>query len=327
MKKIFLVLAFGFFTFFASAQDVHLSQYYTSDLSLNPAMTGHSLGDFKATLNYRNQWSQVGGPILTNFLSVEKKIHLLKDEIGIGLIVMDDRVSSVNYGINKFMLSGAYVKEIHGHRLSWGVQAGLVSYKSGLTSGTFPDQWNYSQGLFDPEDMVNGEAGIDGNSSYLDVNSGVYWSKKFGRVTPTVGYSAFHLTRPNQAVIANGVSLPFRSAFHSEASVKFGTLEFHPHVMYLATSKASNVLYGLNAIKSIGEHYRVLLGAESRYKDAAIAIFGIGIKEWDLGVSYDFNFSGLSETISQKTAFEISLTYTHPDKKYPTDFTVPCGIF
>ncbi len=324
MKNIILFLVAFSFSAYVHAQDVHLSQYYTSDLSLNPALTGHTKGDFKAVLNYRNQWSQINGPILTNFVSIEKKFHRFKDEVGVGLIIMDDRVKAVGYGINKFMLSTSYVKEYYGHRIGFGIQGGFISYTSGLTSGSFPLQWDYSAGIFD-ESLSTGETS-DGSSSYLDINSGIYWTKKIGRLTPTVGYSAFHLNHPNQAVISNGVSLPFRSVIHSQVEISLNTVVLHPHIVYMATSKAKNPIYGINAVKQLGD-YRALLGIETRHKDAMIAIFGIGYKEWDLGFSYDFNTSGLSETISQKSAFEISLIYVHPDKKHAKEFTVPCGIF
>lgn len=324
MKKL-LVLFCSFFVLAASAQDVHLSQYYTSALSLNPGLTGHMNGDMKVTLNHRNQWAQVGAPIQTSFFAGEFKFHRFKDEIGVGLIIMDDRVSSAGYAINKLLISMAYRKEFHGHRFGFGIQGGLTSYQSGISSGYYPGQWDYALGEFN-DDLSTGESSIDGNSSYLDLNAGFFWTKKFNKIRPTLGYSAFHVNQPDQAVVGDGFSLPFRSAVHGTVDFILPQFILRPHIMYLSTSKVQNTLVGLNVIKPIGVDYRVLLGAETRLKDAYVGIIGLGYKEWDLGFSYDINSSNLSE-FSQKTAFEISLIYVHPDKKYPDEFTVPCGVF
>ena len=38
------------------AQDIHLSQFYTQDHLLNPARVGDHTGDYRISVNYRNQW-------------------------------------------------------------------------------------------------------------------------------------------------------------------------------------------------------------------------------------------------------------------------------
>ena len=58
MKKILLgVGAAMMLTTTALAQDPHFTQYFTSPLTLNPALTGLVQGDLRFAANYRQQWA------------------------------------------------------------------------------------------------------------------------------------------------------------------------------------------------------------------------------------------------------------------------------
>ncbi len=61
------------------AQDIHFSQYNQAPLALNPALTGLNACDWRATLNYRNQWASVTIPYVTYAASLD--LPLIK-EIG-----------------------------------------------------------------------------------------------------------------------------------------------------------------------------------------------------------------------------------------------------
>ena len=57
MKKIQLaVLMTVFSATIALAQDRHFSQFYSSPLTLNPALTGAFDGKYRVGTNYRDQW-------------------------------------------------------------------------------------------------------------------------------------------------------------------------------------------------------------------------------------------------------------------------------
>ena len=44
------------------AQDIHFSQYFSTPLTINPSYTGSFVGDYRAGLNYRQQWGSVTVP-------------------------------------------------------------------------------------------------------------------------------------------------------------------------------------------------------------------------------------------------------------------------
>ena len=61
------------------AQDIHFSQYYTSPLTLNPALTANINGMFRASFNYRNQCLVISGqPGLLIRNGICRLCHLLK---------------------------------------------------------------------------------------------------------------------------------------------------------------------------------------------------------------------------------------------------------
>ena len=59
MKKIVLLLLIGFSLLKTTAQDPNFSQFYSSPLTLNPALTGKFNGVLRATGTYRNQWPEI----------------------------------------------------------------------------------------------------------------------------------------------------------------------------------------------------------------------------------------------------------------------------
>ena len=50
------------------AQDFHFSQYHSSPLQLNPALTGLINGTYRMNINYRDQWNKLDG---NNFKTVK----------------------------------------------------------------------------------------------------------------------------------------------------------------------------------------------------------------------------------------------------------------
>src|ERR1700756_906529 len=77
-------------------QDVHFTQYFTSPLTLNPAMTGLVSEDLRFAANYRNQWSSVSAnPYITGTVSYDMAMLKGKlpegDALGIGILGLYDK--------------------------------------------------------------------------------------------------------------------------------------------------------------------------------------------------------------------------------------------
>ena len=312
-------------------QDIHLSQYYTSNLSFNPGRTGDYHGDLKASWNYRNQWKQVNQPIETNMASIEKKINLNKDALGVGLLFINDRSGNIGLTTNKIMASFAYEHDLKGNLFRAGIQAGYVQNSNNLNNQLFPNQWDYKQGDFDTE-IFNEEKGLTNSYSNLDLNAGFTWSKQFQKIRPTIGYSLLHINKPKNKFTENNNDA-FNHLIDVKANYKLNTkTTIIPKALYMLSAKAENILISSHVQYAIANDLKPLLGLGVRTSringDAYIIYLGIQYKQFDLGLSTDRVFSSLNdgEGFNQKSSFEISLSYTTPSF-VPESITIPCDRY
>lgn len=335
MKKfLILVFLFGWFSTRINAQDVHLSQFYTAQLNLNPALGGMYEGEYRIACNYRNQWREINKPIATAMAAFDKKFFFYSDEIDAGILFINDQFSGFNQKTNKIILSGSYKKMLSGHELSGGLQMGMTFRSTDLSLQTFPNQWVYETGEFDPN-VNNGENTIGDSQSFFDMNFGLAWSKRFGNIKPTAGFSLFHINRPKDTYFDDKVeSLRLRKVFHAEADYRIKPkFSIEPKLLYMWTTKVQDLVFGSNfkyhlgkePIKNIyaGVLYRAGFG---RNRDAAFPVIGMNYKQFDIGLSYDINVSSLSYYSDRKTTFEISVTYTAPLFS-PENLSIPCDRY
>jgi len=330
MKYIYTFLLLGVFCVNAIAQDIHLTQYYTSNLSLNPAYTGNFDGDIKVGLNSRTQWAQVSPSIKTNMVSIEKKFLKRPNEFGLGAIIINDQVSSYFLHTNKILLSGSYQKNFNGHLIRFGLQSGIVMKNINTNEQTFPSQWDYQLGTFDPS-ASNNEASLKNSWSYLDVNAGVAWTHLFGKVKLTGGYALFNLNKPIEGSGSFTRAVPFRHVFNASAVYYMSpTINLLPHLLYMNSVTATDFIIGVNANKKVTEHLGFLVGGGYRgsttNSDAAMVVAGINYNRFAFGFSWDFNVSSLSQNASNKSAWEISLTYITPSRA-ANKLTLPCDRY
>jgi len=101
------------------------AQYLNNPLVINPAYTGFNK-EFNASVSYRKQWAGFdGSPTTMNFTAHSS---LFDNKMGVGLIVVNDQI-----GENKNLLAMgtySYKIEFDKMRLSFGLQAGIASYRS-----------------------------------------------------------------------------------------------------------------------------------------------------------------------------------------------------
>lgn len=316
------------------AQDIHLTQFYTNQQNLNPSMVGMYEGAYRAVGNYRHQWPEINKPITTGMIAFDKKFFFFKDEIDAGIFIANDNYSPFALNTFKIYLTGAYEKIIRGHEVRAGIQMGAVVKSTDLSSQTFPQQWVYQDGVFDPS-VYNGEDNIKATQAYFDMNLGFAWSHDFKKFKPTVGFSIFHVTRPKDTYFtAQAERLRTRQSAHILVDVPINkTFSAEPQFLYMWTTKVSDMVLGGNVKyhfhKSMLKHiYLGVLyrGGFGRNSDAVAPVVGGRIKNFDVGLSYDLNVSKLSAQSSQKTTFEISIVYTAP-LFTPKNIAIPCDRY
>src|SRR5688500_11248782 len=139
LKKIFFTTALAtvFFAVCEAQQYPVFSQYYFNELVINPGYAGSHV-QLSATAMYRNQWVNFpGAPKTFNFST---HTALLKNKIGVGLMVNHDEIGS--YKNNHIYASYAYKIHFHDATLAMGLQAGI-----NLLGANFNDL-----DLLDPDD-------------------------------------------------------------------------------------------------------------------------------------------------------------------------------
>ena len=334
MRKLALLISTLFLVSTGSAQDIHLTQFYTNQENLNPAMVGMYEGAYRAVGNYRHQWPEINRAITTGMVGFDKKFFFFKDEIDAGILIANDNYSGFALNTTKIFLTAAYKKVFKGHEVRAGIQLGAVIKSTDLSSQTFPDQWAYQDGIFDPT-IYNGEDNLQGNQAFFDMNLGAAWSYKFKKFTPTVGFSVFHITRPKDTYFTTETErLRTRQSVQVLVDVPINeSFSVEPKFMYMWTTRVSDMMFGGNVkyhiknamIKNVymGILYR---GGFGRNSDAVAPVAGFHISNFDIGLSYDLNVSQLSAQSNQKTTFELSIIYTAPIF-LPKSLAIPCDRY
>ncbi len=321
-----LLLCLGLsFGWTSHAQDIHFSQFHLSPLTTNPALTGAYEGTFRIGGIYRDQW----GSILENQFQTPS-VYLdapvfrgfgKNDWVGAGVMVLNDRAGSAALTNLTAMLSLSYQLGLGKKAntfLSLGVQGGLVQKRIDQSKLTFKDQFN--DGVFIGGSSADLANLTETNVSYPDIQIGgminSYITSKFNVY---LGVSAFHLTSPEDAFLltnelatrllvnggmnidlSNRVTLSPRVLFQTQSAAR----ELQPHLM---------LGYHLNTERTITFN----IGGGYRIADAAIAMLGLDIKGFKVGVAYDFNVSDLSSSTNSRGGWELAASYTAKVYKNP----------
>jgi len=303
------------------AQDIHFSQFFAAPLLVNPANTGMSGKDIRIANIYRNQWAKVGIPYETFITSVDKNLNISGHSFGIGGLILHDQSSSFNLLADEFMLSFSYSEIINNQQFTFGLQPGFVFKSFNLEGLTFNSQFNQLSQFFDAT-MPNLENDLDDRLRYLDINAGIFWRTVINKIIPSAGISVSHLNMPVQrfSTSPTGKRLPMKLNFCGEVLIPINTkIDLKPDLLYSYTPGASEFLLGslgdfyiLQSNIPVSKLYAVMMLRLNpvRNIDAFILGGGAELKQFNLGLTYDFNISPLHKVTNFNGAFEVSLIYT-----------------
>ncbi len=321
LKKIVLVLLVVFSTASTKAQDIHFSQFYASPLTLNPALTGINDCNYRASINYRNQWHSITVPTTFTTFAAAFDINSLAarniktGNLSAGLVIFSDKAGDGDLSNTSVLASAGYrysFDEAKKYSLSVGLQTGYVHKGFNIELLDFEDEFNGTNftGIATNENFPKTGLG------YLDMNAGLLF---VGNVSPKInvyaGAAAFHLIQPKESFLNNANSkLNMRTVAHAGAKVKFNEKwSIVPSVLYMGQSKATEINFGTNLgyhISNANMESDIYFGGYYRLGDAVNLMVGGEFNSVRLGLSYDINISGLSSATNNKGGFELSLSYT-----------------
>lgn len=213
MRKI-LIIALVLYAHLVSAQDPKFSQYFASPLTLNPALTGYFDGNYRVALNMRQQWANVGEPYNTYSLSGELKLqdeYYYNDIFSIGLSGLYDE--SFNKVLKSYTYSAgfSYYKFLdpnHNVKIGLAPQVAYVSKSLNFDALTVASQFqngSFNMSLPNYLDLKNDKL------TYFDFNVGANLGLSLNKISASIGYAAYHLTRPQQSLFNDlRIRLPLR---------------------------------------------------------------------------------------------------------------------
>ncbi|MBK6930804.1 MAG: PorP/SprF family type IX secretion system membrane protein [Saprospirales bacterium] len=190
------------------AQDIHFTQYYMSPMTLNPAMTGRFEGTARIGGIYRDQWSSVlNDPYRTPSAWVDAPIirgFRKRDWIGVGFMLYQDKAGSaaLSHGAAKLGATYHLALDKNGSAvLSVGGHYGGEQRKIDINRLQFGDGFNPSGDYIQTQSMDNGR--VLGNAKYKDIDLGVVFSSRLNKKMDfNIGFSMFHITRPNYSLLS-----------------------------------------------------------------------------------------------------------------------------
>ena len=326
MKRIFyIVFSLGILVNL-NAQDAAFSQYYSSELYLNPAMAGEEQY-LTFSSNYRQQWKSIVLPYTTSQFSLVVPYYdntvAQRHKGGFGLSIYNDRAGQSNFRTTGINLTGAYNVPLtldYSQNLSFGLQAGLVQKSIDYTDLEWGEQFDPFLGF---DASINPtETNLGNSTMYPDFSAGIMYyynyqqDYKQRKISGFVGGSVYHLNTPNESFVPGaGSTLPRLFKAHGGLTVPVGDkMSIAPNLLYMNQHRNDHVNLGLylsyqvfGSTNNILEEAEVILGTWYRLEDSFIFSVGMHQKAWTLGFSYDYNNSSLRHETRGQGAYEVSL--------------------
>jgi len=332
------MFTFGFLlsAFQLYAQDIHFSQLERSPLNLNPAEIGNFQADHRIIANYRSQWASVTVPYKTfsaSYDNLQKSPFKIPGNIGLGLLINSDVAGDGDFGTLQIKLSGAY------HYLylldsnldiSAGVNVAYNQHSINFNQLYFDNQYNGS--YFDPNMQTNenfsGEA-----MKFIDFSIGFKTSYRIRNDLPIhFGLAFNHLNRPSQSFYGSKINT-LDAKYNLYLALEYPLTKYWtiiPSTFYYNQASYDEFFYGLMLEKELNHisFRKINFGIVNRSSDAVVFRFGFIYEAFDVGLSYDYNYSSLRIASGGVGAFEISIIYLlHNPTKYKRMYNRQCPVF
>ncbi|MEP7277822.1 MAG: PorP/SprF family type IX secretion system membrane protein [Bacteroidota bacterium] len=304
------------------AQDPHFSQFFSSPLTLNPALTGKFDGVFRAAGNYRDQWPSISKAFITSTLSLDAPLLTNRinpnDVWGIGLMAMTDRTANGILNSNYISFSTSYHKGLDEdgyHQLGFGFQGSYASKRLDGSQLKFENELALDGTWTLPSNEL-----VDGrnvNINYFDFNAGIlYNGSTDGTNNFYLGVSMYHINRPKESFFGSGYySVNPRLTVHSGGYFRVGqTTTLHLTALFSQQAAATEAVIG-GAVAfdlSNGDEETptsFYAGSWLRFNDAIIPYVGLEWNDFRLGMTYDVNYSSLKVGSQNRGGIEVSLIY------------------
>jgi type IX secretion system PorP/SprF family membrane protein len=314
----------------AAQTDPHFTQHYTYPMYINPAMTGGSDGDYRASAIRRGQWGSITNPFSTTGLSFDTRtsknialgINLQNQSAGDGGFNYFNAAASVAY-------TGVKFGQDNGRRMVFAMQFGVLNRHVDQTKFKWGEQWNPITGY--NSNNPGSETFAKTSATTFDAGAGVLYYDTYADKKANVfaGFSAYHLNKPKDPIISSQSTelntIPMRYVIHGGVSIKISDrARIIPHGLFMQQGTATEKMIGTYLQLNVNEETDVMVGAYYRFKDAFAPYIGFDYKNFVVGISYDANASKLGAMATRVNSFEISLSFIKRSKTNTIVDFIPC---
>ena len=332
LKVLVLVRTLVFLTMISNVfgQDPSFSQFYTSPLHLNPALTGNS-ESAKLALNYRNQWPSINQAYVTYAASYDQFFPYINS--GFGFSVLADDAGRGLYKTTVVQGSYSYSVRFDGNlQMRLGLAAGWINSRIDWAKLVFSDQLDPEYGAISPGGLPYPSDEIPpetGNSvSVLDASAGlVFFNDKFygGLALKHLNSPQFSFLQVNEG-LASG--LPLSLTIHGGSEIDLIKRSGKPDVF--VSPNFQFIKQGRFSQLNIGTIFRYyLFGTGAWYRHSSsnpdALIFTVeGRKEkYRIAYSYDITLSKLSNSGgAHEISFVISFESEPKESRYNDCFNL-----
>jgi len=275
----------------ASAQDPEFSQFYASPIYTNPALagTGQCNGGGRVVMNYRNQWPDLPGTLVTSAFSWDQQF----EKIG-GAFALTAMHDVAGEGLLTTSTFGAvYAKRIDLNKkvsLQWGIEGQYRQRSLDFSKLRFADQIVATRGF-----VINTqEQFIDAPIVAPNVNTGLVVFTDWAYA----GVAVHNLIEPRQSFYGGDAVLPRRYTVHAGTQIALDKRKrsekiLSPNVLFMMQSKFTQLNFGFYFTQQqfiTGLWYRQTFG-EFDNSDALMMLVGFKKDNFRFGYSVDLTVS------------------------------------
>lgn len=320
MKRNVLLVFLLIVTRFLNAQDPSFSQFFSSPLNINPALTANINADWRLISNMRDQWIGPASPYVTGTISFDTKVMQNKipnvsegNYMGIGgMLLFDHAMSgivkstygSLNLSYNIKLTETDYYTE----RLGIGFGAIYGHRRIDFSRVDFEEQFT---GFGFNRNLPTGETALSNMKAYVSASAGITYSASSEKSNFDAGVAAFHLNKPRQTFLKDDKQiLAMRKVAHANFETIINEqLVFNSNGIYQFQAKASYFSVGAALGYYLGDEAQTLVTGGVWYwsDNAIIPYVGLAYKDLQVGVSYDVTTSKLNQAARKPSTWELSI--------------------
>lgn len=324
-KKPFVALLFIMFVIATAwGQDPSFSQFFSSPLNINPALTANINGKWRFISNLRDQWIGPASPYATGTVSFDTRVLEKKipegSTFGVGGMMMYDKAMqgalkstylSLNTSVNITLSEGDATQ-----RLGIGIGGIFGSKRVDFTKLNFGEQFT---GYGFDTNLPTTESALSNMKPYLSTSVGILYSITTDNSNLDIGAAGFHLTRPKQSVLDDpNQYLAARYVGHANFETYLNDqLVLNANAIYQRQETTEYFSFGGGLgyfLSDDPEEVALNLGLWYWSKNAFIPYIGVRYHNIQFGLSYDITISTLNRAAEKPKSFELSLIIRGIDK-------------